>query len=336
MTDFTQPINWGVDGPYLAAAIQVLNAIGALTLVYAFRYGQAIVVSPLTNAGAPLMTAVISLVAIGALPGRLKLVGHRARVHRRALARAHAGRRSDPSESERRSRRCPTTLADVAASMKAILDLIARHKAGEPCGIYSVCSAHPLVIEATLRHTLRRGAPFALIEATSNQVNQEGGYTGMKPAGFRELVHRIADRVGLPRDRVLLGGDHLGPNAWQALPVEDAMARAEVLIDDYVRAGFRKIHLDCSMSLRGRSGHAVRRDDCAARRASVRRSRKRPCAHGRGVAGLCHRHRGADSGRGRRGVEHPCSDDAASGAHDHRHASRNLRRGGPRRPRGRV
>jgi drug/metabolite transporter (DMT)-like permease len=74
MTDFTRPINWGVDGPYLAAAIQVLNAIGALTLVYAFRYGQAIVVSPLTNAGAPLMTAVISLVAIGALPGRLKLV----------------------------------------------------------------------------------------------------------------------------------------------------------------------------------------------------------------------------------------------------------------------
>jgi uncharacterized membrane protein len=75
MTDFTQPVNWGADGPYLAAGIQLLNAIGALSLVYAFRYGQAIVVSPLTNAGAPLMTAVISLVAIGALPGRLKLVG---------------------------------------------------------------------------------------------------------------------------------------------------------------------------------------------------------------------------------------------------------------------
>jgi len=75
MTDFSRPINWGTDGPWLAAGIQVLNAIGALTLVYAFRYGQAIVVSPLTNAGAPLMTAVISLVAIGTLPGPLKLVG---------------------------------------------------------------------------------------------------------------------------------------------------------------------------------------------------------------------------------------------------------------------
>jgi uncharacterized membrane protein len=75
MTDFTRPINWGIDGPYLAAGTQILNAIGALTIVYAFRYGQAIIVSPLTNAGAPLMTAVISLAAIGTLPGGLKLVG---------------------------------------------------------------------------------------------------------------------------------------------------------------------------------------------------------------------------------------------------------------------
>jgi drug/metabolite transporter (DMT)-like permease len=75
MTDFTRAVNWDADGPYLAAGIQLLNSIGALCLVYAFRYGQAIVVSPLTNAGAPLMTAVISLVAIGTLPGRLKLVG---------------------------------------------------------------------------------------------------------------------------------------------------------------------------------------------------------------------------------------------------------------------
>jgi D-tagatose-1,6-bisphosphate aldolase subunit GatZ/KbaZ len=135
--------------------------------------------------------------------------------------------------------------------MKVIVDLIARHKAGEPCGIFSVCSAHPLAIEATFRHARRSGAPFALIEATSNQVNQDGGYTGMTPVQFRDFVHRIADRVGLARHRILLGGDHLGPNAWQALPADEAMARADVLIEDYVRAGFRKIHLDCSMSCAG-------------------------------------------------------------------------------------
>lgn len=75
MTDFSKPINWGWDGPWLAAAIQALNAVGALALVYAFRYGKAIVVAPLTNAGGPLVTAVISLLIAGVAPGELKMIG---------------------------------------------------------------------------------------------------------------------------------------------------------------------------------------------------------------------------------------------------------------------
>jgi len=75
MTDFSVPINWGADGPYLAAATQILNSIGALTLVYAFRYGKAIVVSPLTNAGAPLITAVLAILLLGTAPTATKLVG---------------------------------------------------------------------------------------------------------------------------------------------------------------------------------------------------------------------------------------------------------------------
>jgi drug/metabolite transporter (DMT)-like permease len=75
MTDFNQPINLGIDGPWMTAGIQLLNAIGALTLVYAFRYGKAIVVAPLTNAGAPLVTAVLSLVFASVVPGPLKMVG---------------------------------------------------------------------------------------------------------------------------------------------------------------------------------------------------------------------------------------------------------------------
>ena len=75
MTDFSVPINLGWNGPYLAAAIQILNSVGALCLVYAFRYGKAIVVSPLTNAGAPLITAVISIMLLGAVPTGTKLAG---------------------------------------------------------------------------------------------------------------------------------------------------------------------------------------------------------------------------------------------------------------------
>ena len=135
--------------------------------------------------------------------------------------------------------------------MKAIRDLLARHKAGERIGITSVCSAHPLVLEATLRHALAHDAPLVLIEATSNQVNQDGGYTGMRPANFRDFVWAIADRAGFPRGRLALGGDHLGPNAWTALAADEAMARAETMVAEYVAAGFGKIHLDCSMSCAG-------------------------------------------------------------------------------------
>jgi len=75
MTDFTKPINWGFKGPYLAAAIQVLNSIGALFLVYAFRHGRAIIVSPLTNAGAPVITIILSLIIYGVFPHTIILVG---------------------------------------------------------------------------------------------------------------------------------------------------------------------------------------------------------------------------------------------------------------------
>ncbi|TWI67278.1 putative membrane protein [Pseudoduganella lurida] len=75
MTDFSKPINYGLTGPWLAAVTQVLNAAGALMLVYAFRYGKAIVVSPMVNAGAPLLTAIISLLAAGTMPSNTKLAG---------------------------------------------------------------------------------------------------------------------------------------------------------------------------------------------------------------------------------------------------------------------
>ncbi|QAY78203.1 D-tagatose-bisphosphate aldolase, class II, non-catalytic subunit [Sphingosinicella sp. BN140058] len=132
--------------------------------------------------------------------------------------------------------------------MQTILGMVLRHKKGEPIGVTSVCSAHPLVIEATLRHSIKTGQPLALIEATSNQVNQDGGYTGMVPVDFRDFVHAIAAKVGFPLERLVLGGDHLGPNAWTMLNSSEAMAKAEIMVADYVRAGFRKIHLDCSMS----------------------------------------------------------------------------------------
>ncbi|MGW7276109.1 D-tagatose-bisphosphate aldolase, class II, non-catalytic subunit [Streptomyces sp. NPDC054864] len=123
-------------------------------------------------------------------------------------------------------------------------------KAGEARGVTSVCSAHPLVIEAAIQQAVETGA-LLLIEATSNQVDQYGGYTGMRPADFRDLVHEIAARHHFSSDRIVLGGDHLGPNRWQSLPAGEAMAEAQALVAAYVRAGFTKIHLDCSFPCAG-------------------------------------------------------------------------------------
>jgi D-tagatose-1,6-bisphosphate aldolase subunit GatZ/KbaZ len=126
-------------------------------------------------------------------------------------------------------------------------ETIRQHKAGVPVGVYSVCSAHPTVVEAAIAQAAVDDS-YVLIEATSNQVDQFGGYTGMRPAEFRDLVLGIADASGLSRDRVVLGGDHLGPNRWQSQNASAAMDNAEALISAYVEAGYRKIHLDCSMA----------------------------------------------------------------------------------------
>ena len=124
---------------------------------------------------------------------------------------------------------------------------VREHKSGRAVGIYSVCSAHPTVLEAAMRQATADGS-YVLIEATSNQVDQFGGYTGMRPGDFRELVFGIADGIDFPRDRIVLGGDHLGPNRWQKQPAAEAMTNAEDLVRAYVEAGYTKIHLDCSMS----------------------------------------------------------------------------------------
>jgi D-tagatose-1,6-bisphosphate aldolase subunit GatZ/KbaZ len=129
-------------------------------------------------------------------------------------------------------------------------EIVTAQKRGEAKGIPSICSAHPFVIQQTLK-VFKTFRVSPLIEATCNQVNQFGGYTGMTPKDFVKYVRGLAEEVNFPFENILLGGDHLGPSVWQDEPAESAMQKAEVLIHDYVQAGFTKIHLDCSMKLAG-------------------------------------------------------------------------------------
>ena len=133
-------------------------------------------------------------------------------------------------------------------------------------GITAVCTAHPLAIEAALRLGRISGSRV-LIEATCNQVNQDGGYTGMTPAAFRDFVRAIAERVGFPPDNLLLGGDHLGPNPWKTRPADEAMAKAATMIKAYAEAGFTKLHLDTSMGCLGEASALP--DEVTAERAAA-------------------------------------------------------------------
>jgi len=133
-------------------------------------------------------------------------------------------------------------------SVHSLDEIVQAQKRGEAWGITSICSAHPAVLEAVLRHALENNT-LVLIESTCNQVNQFGGYTGMKPLDFVAYVGGMADRLGFPSERLILGGDHLGPNVWQYEPAESAMTKSCQLIRDYIAAGYCKIHLDTSMKL---------------------------------------------------------------------------------------
>lgn len=131
---------------------------------------------------------------------------------------------------------------------------------------FSVTGSDPVVLRACMRDAKERGSWF-ICEATVNQVNQFGGYTGMKPKDYADMVCRLARETGFPEEKIILSGDHLGPFTWQHLEAEEAMVRSRELVRQYVEAGFRKIHLDPTMPLKGDDA-AVFGDDLIAQRAA--------------------------------------------------------------------
>jgi len=129
-----------------------------------------------------------------------------------------------------------------------IQQMMENRRQGIKCGIPSYCSANELVLETALRRAKVLNTPV-LIEATANQVNQYGGYTGMVPADFYKMVLDMAAQIGVPEHQIILAGDHLGPLTWQNLPEKEAMEKSVELVYQYARAGFTKIHLDTSMKV---------------------------------------------------------------------------------------
>lgn len=129
-----------------------------------------------------------------------------------------------------------------------LFNLIEKRQLGILSGIPSYCCSNKIVIEAILEQS-RRFDDLVLIEATSNQVNQYGGYTGMTPKDFKEYTYKIAKKIGFDKNKIILGGDHMGPLPWVDMPAQEAMQKAKELVRLCVLAGYKKIHLDTSMKL---------------------------------------------------------------------------------------
>jgi D-tagatose-1,6-bisphosphate aldolase subunit GatZ/KbaZ len=129
-----------------------------------------------------------------------------------------------------------------------IQKILEKRKTGERVGIYSACSAHPYVLQAVIKRAKETNS-VAVIESTANQVNQFGGYTGMLPADFADMVKTIVKKNDFPIENLILGGDHLGPLIWTNEEAESAMKKSEELVRQYVMAGYTKIHIDTSMKL---------------------------------------------------------------------------------------
>jgi D-tagatose-1,6-bisphosphate aldolase subunit GatZ/KbaZ len=105
-----------------------------------------------------------------------------------------------------------------------------------------------------------------IVEATANQVNQYGGYTGMQPADYRAFISAIAEKHNFPMSDIILGGDHLGPLTWSHLPAAEAMKEAKELVRLFTLAGFTKLHLDTSMRLADDDPNTVLATEVIARR----------------------------------------------------------------------
>lgn len=134
----------------------------------------------------------------------------------------------------------------MLSSVDIIQERISKHKSGSPVGLISVCSSHPVVIRTALKFAEDEDC-FLLIESTCNQVNQCGGYTGQTPEEFVDNLKRELSGFSVQVPMIALGGDHLGPYPWRSRPAAEAMDYASTMVEKYVSAGYRKIHLDTSM-----------------------------------------------------------------------------------------
>ena len=80
--------------------------------------------------------------------------------------------------------------------------------------IPSFCTSNKEVLNSIMVFAKIYNLPL-LIETTSNQVNQFGGYSKLTPRKFYNKIMKMTERFNLNKNRVTIGADHLGPLPWE-------------------------------------------------------------------------------------------------------------------------
>lgn len=135
-----------------------------------------------------------------------------------------------------------------------------KRETGVSRTIFAACPNSPAVIRAAFRAAKRNNAPI-YFAATLNQVDCDGGYTGMTQKEFCRLVRFEAERVNFTGPTIV-AIDHGGPwlkdcqrtGKWS---LEDAMNGVKKSFEAAVLAGYDLIHVDPTVDINVPKGEII-------------------------------------------------------------------------------
>ena len=135
-----------------------------------------------------------------------------------------------------------------------------QRETGIPRTIFAACPNSPAVISASIRAAKRNNAPI-YFAATLNQIDCDGGYTGMTQAEFTRLIRFEVERVHFTGP-VIVAIDHGGPwlkdkQRTEKWSVKEAMDGVKKSFEAAVEAGYDLIHVDPTVDINVPKGETI-------------------------------------------------------------------------------
>jgi D-tagatose-1,6-bisphosphate aldolase subunit GatZ/KbaZ len=143
-----------------------------------------------------------------------------------------------------------------------------KNETGVPRTIFAACPNSAAVIRASLRSAKRNNAPIKFA-ATLNQVDLDGGYTGLTQQQFVRTIRQEAEAINF-NGPVIIAIDHGGPwlkdlHAREKWSYEQTMDAVKKSFEAAITAGYDLIHVDPTIDITLRKGEIINIDIVAAR-----------------------------------------------------------------------